>query len=1195
MFRWLKEQDLILKVQIGLLVMGLMMLFTVSLSIYKTLSINDTLSKVTDLRVPTAQNSLQLLNGLNHSLAALRGWMLLGQDKFKDERKHAWASEISPSLNNLADLSKNWTNPENIKRLKKIRRKMDAFKKYQAEIEAVALSTDNLPATKILTREVIPVVDAMTQSISSIINIELTLKSDTKRKKMLGIMADLRATTVKALALASGYLADNQKRFLTNYNNNWNRNSENLDMLSGYQSLLSSKQNILFKRFMKDRNNFVPLVQKIFSVRSSRLWNRANYLLATKAAPIAFSIKEDISYMVANQADLQKQDLKESQDVSAQFITTLWMVFVLMLLFTLFFIKIIAEAIKKPFEELALQNTMQEDIRWVQEGVLQLNEVLAGDSSVEEVSLKGLTRLSTYLQASIGLIYLFEESSKRLSYLAGFAYDNDVKQKYFNMGEGSIGQVALQKEPLFMENLEHSTLKVTHGIGKSDAMAYTYPLMNQDEVLAVIEFGTTRQLDDKALELIEQASHILVSAMLSAQQNQNVKDLLEHTEHVNAIMAQKQDAVDSHSIMGITDIKGTITFANSKFSEVSGYSNEELVGANHRIVNSGTYDDDFWKEMYGTVSKGEIWHHPAIKNKKKDGSFYWVDTTIFPFMGVNGKPESYIAIRTDVTKAKEAEVELLKAKEDAEMAAKAKADFLASMSHEIRTPMNGVLGMLDLISREKLTKKQFEKIDIATSSAKSLLSVINDILDFSKIEAGKIELESIEVDIEKELGKFAKSIVISITNHEVELLLDVSGLQSSYLYLDIGRVKQVLNNLVGNAIKFTHTGNIVISASLEKRGDKTGTLTLCIEDSGIGISKEKLTTLFDAFSQADSSTTRKYGGTGLGLSIAKKLVELMGGQLSVESTLGKGSKFSATIEVELSTKELLTLPNSDIRGKKILIVDDNMINIEILQSQLELWGIDVSYAYSPAEAIEICEKRDEKEFFDIAILDMQMPDMDGETLGVELKTMSKAAGMGMIMMTSYGEHEDVDTLYKKGFNAYFMKPTTSSDLYDALMVLSTKDYKKYEDNTILTKAKLNAFESQKIENSQDVKILLVEDNRTNQLVAQGILESLNLQADIANDGQEALDTLNNASIKYDVVLMDCQMPVLDGYEATAAIRAGKAGEAYKDLTVIAMTANAMEGDKEKCIDAGMNDYITKPIVMETFRNTLLKWMKLAES
>lgn len=957
-----------------------------------------------------------------------------------------------------------------------------------------------------------------------------------------------------------------------------------------FQNYIASRKDVeisydTFVSWKPLRDEYINAIDKKDIQKARKIANEQNIYMRD------LSTKTNI--LVTNAQNQAKKFLEDSQLNKDESILLIYIFLFIMIVCIVIMAIMLIRFISKNKLDLEKVKIQTKDDLWIQEGISLLNKELLGKNSIVAIGLKSINTLCNYMNAGVGSFYSFDSEQQSLNYVAGFAcVRGEGSQDSYKLGEGIVGQVALQKKPIKLQNIQETQLIIETGTSKEKTLnTYTFPILYEDTLLGVIEIGSSILFTTPIFKFLEFTNNIIATGLVTAKQSLDLLDLLKEAEQSNMNMEQRQLALDAHSIVGITDIHGTITYANSKFTEVSGYSNNELMGANHRIVNSGTYDDDFWDEMYKTISSGRVWHNAAIKNKRKDGSIYWVDTTIFPFMGLDGKPESYIAIRTDVTENKKAEEELLLAKEGAEQAVEAKANFLASMSHEIRTPMNGVIGMLDLLSREQLTKQQANNLGIANASAKSLLSVINDILDYSKIEAGKVELEYIEVDLKKEIGDFAKSIAITVKNHDVELLLDLTGLDHSYIYADIGRLKQILNNLVGNAIKFTHHGNIIIKATIDVTAKDIGYLIISVEDSGIGIPSEKIATLFDAFTQADNSTTRKYGGTGLGLSIAKNLVEMMGGELIVKSKQDKGSIFTFYFEVELSHNEPVTIPSIDIRGKKLLIVDDNEVNIQILRKQLELWDLEVTVAMSAKEAIDLCYQRDIEDFFDIAILDMQMPYMNGEALGAELSLMPKCLNMQMIMMTSYGRHENIEDLYSKGFKAFFMKPTTSSDLYEALVVLIGNGEEHSRNNTILTKDKINSFFPRELASMQNLKILLVEDNITNQVVAQGMLSALNLEADIANNGQEAVDILSNSNETYNLIFMDCQMPILDGFETTAFIREGKCGELYKNVPIIAMTANAMQGDKEKCLLAGMSDYISKPIALEVLRDALIKWIE----
>ncbi|HEB56618.1 MAG TPA: response regulator [Gammaproteobacteria bacterium] len=692
---------------------------------------------------------------------------------------------------------------------------------------------------------------------------------------------------------------------------------------------------------------------------------------------------------------------------------------------------------------------------------------------------------------------------------------------------------------------------------------------------------------------------------------QALQQSTERAQQALAELEEQKFALDQHAIVAITDVQGNITFVNEKFSEISGYSREEMIGQNHRVLNSGYHDTAFFREMYRTIARGEVWHD-EICNKTKDGYFYWVDTTIVPFMGENGKPKSYIAIRTDITERKRAEEELIEARNIAEDAARAKSAFLASMSHEIRTPMNGVLGMLSLLLNTKLDNDQHHKVTIAQSSAQSLLTLINDILDFSKVDAGKLELEMLDFNLRDMLGEFADAMAHQVQEKGLELVLDVTAVEQSMVKGDPGRLRQILTNLVGNAIKFTSKGEIVIRADMQDYNEQALRLRCTITDTGIGIPAEKLSALFDSFTQVDASTTRKYGGTGLGLAIARKLCELMGGRIAVRSEPGKGSCFELNVVLQKSQQSQLVMPRVDIQALNLLVVDDNITNREVLRGQLEHWGASVVEAEDGPQALAECEQRIEQSelpFFDIAFLDMQMPGMDGEQLGKALKADPRFSQMKLVMMTSMGYQGEARHFADIGFSGYFPKPATTSDLFDALSVVAEDGEALQQARPLVTHHYLKTLSHNKesaTENgnsimkdkpwTENTRVLLVEDNQVNQLVASGILANMGIQVDIAADGLAALNSLNQSSADapYILVLMDCQMPEMDGYEATCAIRDGKAGENYKSIPIIAMTANAMQGDREKCLEVGMDDYLSKPIEPELLFKKLQQWLPGAE-
>ncbi|WDE03376.1 response regulator [Thalassomonas viridans] len=691
--------------------------------------------------------------------------------------------------------------------------------------------------------------------------------------------------------------------------------------------------------------------------------------------------------------------------------------------------------------------------------------------------------------------------------------------------------------------------------------------------------------DDKPLGLVGVALDISERKQAERRLKQALLDLKE-----------QKFILDQHAIVAVTDLDGTISYVNDKFIEISGYAREELLGENHRLLESGYHDKIFWREMYQKVNAGEVWHS-EVCNRAKDGHLYWVEATIATFSSDTGSPRAYVAIHTDISERKRYEAELEQARLQAETANRAKSDFLASMSHEIRTPMNGVLGMLGLLSNSTLTTEQQHRVTVAENSAKALLSLINDILDFSKIEAGKIELEELDFDLRHLLEEIALSMAFRADEKSLELLLDVTGIDSSMVIGDQSRLRQIVINLVSNALKFTHEGEVVITASLEQYNSEHLKFICSVRDTGDGIAADRISVLFDSFTQADVSTTRKYGGSGLGLTICKRLCQLMQGDIRVSSELGKGSCFTFEVLLKPSARSVKVMPRVDISRLHILVVDDNATNREIYRHQLEHWGASVAEAQSGETALALCRQHKEN-LFDIALIDMHMPEMDGESLAGAIRQQPGLDAMKMILMSSMPEVSEHQVLYDMGFSGFFTKPVATSDLFDALSVVAAEAEVSQEPATIVTRGYLDTFGRKPLTFQPlpawpvNTRILLVEDNQVNQLVAQGLLQELSLDCDFAGNGFEAIAGLRESpqDAPYTLIFMDCQMPELDGYETTRRIRAGKAGERYLKVPVVAMTANAMKGDKEKCLAAGMDDYLTKPLAREAIVQALTSWL-----
>jgi PAS domain S-box-containing protein len=652
-------------------------------------------------------------------------------------------------------------------------------------------------------------------------------------------------------------------------------------------------------------------------------------------------------------------------------------------------------------------------------------------------------------------------------------------------------------------------------------------------------------------------------------------------------------------IIFFKDINGVYLGCNPLFAEFVGKSKDEIVGKtdydffDKEIADFFRDNDKCMLELGKTRHNEEWFTYP-------DGRKILVHTAKSPYLGQDGTLIGLLGISRDITERKLAEENLLIANAQADAANHAKSEFLANMSHEIRTPMNGIIGMTGLLLDTNLDDEQRYYAGIVRSSGESLLALINDILDFSKIEAKKLDFETLDFDVLNLLDDFCVTLAVRAHVKGLELLCAADLNIPSLLQGDPGRLRQILTNLAGNAIKFTHHGEIAVRVKLIENNQDDVLLRFAVQDTGIGITQENLGLIFSDFTQADASTTRQYGGTGLGLAISKQLSELMGGEVGVESEVGKGSEFwfTARLKKQPNGGQVETLPPPDLSNIRALIVDDNATNREILLTQLTSWGMLPDVAPDGPAALEALHKaHDEGTPFRIAVIDMQMPGMNGETLGLAVKSDAHLSDTHLVMMTSMGIKTDFRRLKEIGFGAYLNKPARRKELKTAL-------------SRVLAKG--SAAQSQSVEphdSTHDViglfagskaRILLAEDNIVNQQVALGILNKLGLRADVVANGAEVIKSME--ILPYDLILMDVQMPVMNGLEATRLIREieekgvvlsadrHKSQSAKSSIPIIAMTAHAIQGHREQFLEAGMNDYISKPVSPQELADLLEKWL-----
>jgi PAS domain S-box-containing protein len=804
-----------------------------------------------------------------------------------------------------------------------------------------------------------------------------------------------------------------------------------------------------------------------------------------------------------------------------------------------------------------------------------MNTSLRGNLTVTEVAQRGLAGAIEFLGAPMGAIFVVGVDGV-LHRQAAHAYpDSADLPKSFPIGSGIVGQAAQSRRPIITQP-DAEKLRVQFGFGAvPPSCIAAYPLLANDAPVGVLEFCLFKPLTETQSRWLEKATETLANAIRFALESEERRQAEERTRLILESTAE--------GIFGV-DTDGRIQFVNPSTCRMLGFTPAEMIGQpSHALIHHHHTDGrEYPKEdcpMYAAYKRGES---NRIDNEflwRKDGTGLPVEYGATPIRK-DGVIVGAVISFSDITIRKQAEAELKVAKDKAEEATRMKSEFLANMSHEIRTPMNGIIGMTDLLFDTGLGQQQREFAETIRACGDSLLTIINDILDFSKIEAGKLRFETIDFDLQSTLESNVDILSANAHRKGLELHLFVERDVPSSLRGDPTRLRQVVTNLVGNAIKFTEKGEVLVRVTREKETDTDVTARFRITDTGIGISPEGQARLFQAFSQADMSTTRKFGGTGLGLAICKRLVELMGGEIGVESEAGKGSTFwfTATFAKQghaaAPAARVAPVVHASVEGARALVVDDNATNRKILEYQLTSWKMKPEAVPSAREALDVLRREAGKgKPFALVILDFQMPEMDGLELARAISADPKLAGIHMVMLSSMHGRQKPEGFQDAGIEAWLSKPAKQSQLFDTI-------------TTVMSGAVAEAQAAAPVATAatavRSLRILLAEDNPVNQQVAQLQLKKLGYSADIANDGRAAVDAWSKKP--YDVILMDCQMPGLDGYEATREIRQREGSS--RRTHIVALTANALGGDREKCLAAGMDDYLSKPLRVEELKRSL---------
>ena len=1207
---------------IGLGLLGLNLLFTLFMRAQTV--------RLAEVDAPMAQASRNVLEGVERTLADLRGWVLIDDKAFGVSRRLTWSDQIEPAMARLIELTRKKA-PSEQRTVARVTLLLSELKEVQWWVEDVARTPGNQPARDLKTNVLQPVTDEIYESVTALIDLEKLADESGHAKRQvsaMAAMADFRGFFTRSRATLGSVIQSSEGADEQAFRAQVGIAERRLGDLAGASADLSPQQRDLLKQIDKQFQNYLAVSGEIIAFRNAPDWNVAQSLLREEAVPKSREATELLTTLAENSSQRLSEEAAWLGKLSNGAIGLSGLFFIGMAAAAWIVSRRGASRLMEPIANLSdatrkmAAGELDEDIPVVSDDELggltvSFNRLRSSVADAEQALRSREEESRMVIESSPSgmimtdrngaIIMLNQQAAALFGYrkeeLLGEAIEilvpdsvrghhHELRDAYMEkpevraMGEG---------RDLFGQRKDGSQIPIEIGLN---------PIRTEKgfRVLAGIIDLTERKRTEKLLAWQAAEARLLHRSVAMASESASFEDALQRCvdevcEHIGWTVGHVYLPGDGGSSLESTaiwhlDEEGI----HDEFRKVTEETSFALgVGLPGRIWESGeaewivdVHNDSNFPRAIQCSEIGLIsaFGFPIkIRDQIVAVLEFFTEEELDPDDNLLVLAESVGNQVGRVLERHQAQEELRVAKEAAEEASRAKSDFLANMSHEIRTPMNGIIGMGELLSGTRLTKEQREYLNLVNQSAESLLTVINDILDFSKIEAGKLELDHHEFDLRDAVGDTLQTMGFHAAKKGLELAYQVQSNVPDCLVGDLGRLRQVIVNLVGNALKFTEKGEIVIDVRLESQTRDQASLHFLVKDTGIGIPPEKQKQIFESFTQAEGSTTRTYGGTGLGLTISRQLVALMKGRMWVESEPGEGSTFHFTTLFGLGDEESqagYAAPDT-LNGLPVLVVDDNDTNRRILEEMLKNWEMCPVTASGGAEALEKLERASRSGApVELILLDVMMPEMDGPEVARRVRKCYGKEAPKILILSSAGHQAPKKELKKLGIERVLTKPIKQSDLLDAITRLFGKATRDDHDADVDAQMRPDGVAS--------MRVLMAEDGRVNQMVAIKLLENRGHSVVVANNGREAVELYQCDA--YDAILMDVQMPQMDGYEATGAIRDSEK-ETGSHIPIIAMTANAMKGDREKCLEAGMDDYVAKPVrsselfsVLESFASAM---------